>query len=179
VDPRLVAAVLVGFAGVALVLRPTLDQQQLWHGFAGLMSGVLAALAYLQVTALGRVGEPGYRVVFYFCLGGVLAGAGIALATGFGHHTWRGIGLLLAIGVLATTAQLMMTHAYAVGRTLSNAALQYTGIAFAFFFGIVIFDDAVTWPALLGIVLIVTAGLAATLLRARTTPRPDEAADTL
>jgi S-adenosylmethionine uptake transporter len=179
VDPRLVAAVLLGFGGVALVLRPTIDQQQLWHGFAGLMSGVLAALAYLQVTALGRIGEPGYRVVFYFCLGGVLAGAGIATATGFGQHTWRGAGLLLAIGMLATTAQLMMTHAYAVGRTLSNASLQYTGIAFAFVFGIVIFDDAVTWPAVLGIVLIVAAGLWATLLRARTDPAPSDAADTL
>jgi drug/metabolite transporter (DMT)-like permease len=51
VDSRLVATVLVGFAGVALVLRPSIDQQQLWHGFLGLLSGVMAALAYLQVTA--------------------------------------------------------------------------------------------------------------------------------
>ena len=70
VDPKLVAAVLTGFAGVALVLRPTIDQQQLWHGLAGLLSGVLAALAYLQVTALGRTGEPDYRIVFYFSVSG-------------------------------------------------------------------------------------------------------------
>ena len=61
--------------GVALVLRPTLDQQQLWHGLAGLLSGMLSAMAYLQVTTLGRAGEPATRIVFYFSMGGaVLAG---------------------------------------------------------------------------------------------------------
>ena len=75
VDGRLVATVLAGFAGVALVLRPTLEQQQLWHGLAGLLSGLTAAMAYLQVTALGRAGEPEVRIVFYFSLGGLLAGA--------------------------------------------------------------------------------------------------------
>jgi drug/metabolite transporter (DMT)-like permease len=64
VDGRLVAAVLLGFAGVALMLRPTVDQQQLWHGLIGLLSGMLAAMAYLQVTALGRAGEPEERIVF-------------------------------------------------------------------------------------------------------------------
>lgn len=169
VDGRLVASVLVGFAGVALVLRPTIDQQQLWHGFIGLMSGVLAALAYLQVTALGRAGEPEERTVFYFSVGGALAGFGITLLTGFGSHSARGLALLVAIGVLATTAQLMMTRAYAIGRTLSNATLQYAGIAFSFLFGALIFDDAITPMAATGIGLIVAAGLAATLLRARIT----------
>jgi drug/metabolite transporter (DMT)-like permease len=70
VDGRLVLAVMAGFAGVALILRPTIEQDQLWHGLIGLLSGVLAATAYLQVTALGRVGEPGERVVFYFSAAG-------------------------------------------------------------------------------------------------------------
>ena len=59
---------LVGFAGVGLILRPTIEEQQLWHGLMGLLSGVIAATAYLQVTALGRVGEPEYRIVFRFAV---------------------------------------------------------------------------------------------------------------
>lgn len=169
VDGRLVAAVGVGFAGVALVLRPTIDQQQLWHGLAGLLSGVLAALAYLQVTSLGRLGEPGYRIVFYFSLGGVVAGLGIALlGGGLRPLSATGAALLLAIGLLATTAQLMLTRAYAIGGTLANAALQYTGIVFAFVYGALLFGEHITPMALAGIVLIAAAGLAATLLRART-----------
>ena len=82
VDGRLVATVLAGFAGVALVLRPTVEQDQLWHGLMGLMSGLLAAMAYLQVSALGRAGEPEYRVVFYFSVGGMLVGAATMAYTG-------------------------------------------------------------------------------------------------
>ena len=55
--PSLVAAVLAGFVGVALVLQPAAGPDSWWHGLAGLLSGVLAAMAYLQVTALGRAGR--------------------------------------------------------------------------------------------------------------------------
>jgi drug/metabolite transporter (DMT)-like permease len=167
VDGRLVASVLAGFAGVALILRPTIDQQQLWFGLAGLLSGMLAALAYLQVTALGRAGEPEERIVFYFSLGGLMVGALWMAINGASAHTPRGLALLLAIGLLATLAQIMMTRAYRIGRTLVNACLQYLGIVFAFVFGVLLFNDPVTAFALAGMMLIVGAGLAATLLRTR------------
>ena len=165
VDGRLVASVLTGFAGVALVLRPTLEQQQLWSGLAGLLSGLLSAMAYLQVTALARAGEPTERIVFYFSIGGLMVGALWMLLQGSSAHSPRGLALLLAIGLLATTAQVMMTRAYRIGHTLSNASLQYLGIVFSFGFGVLLFDDAVTWMALAGMALIVGAGLAATFLR--------------
>ena len=56
VDGRLIATVLIGFAGVALILRPTLEERQLWHGLMGLLFGVIAATAYLHVAALGKAG---------------------------------------------------------------------------------------------------------------------------
>ncbi len=171
VDARLVAVVLLGFFGVALVLQPTLDQNQLWYGLAGLASGMLAALAYLQVTALGRAGEPGYRIVFYFSLGGVAAGALTAVAAGSFHpHGLKGLALLLAVGLLATAAQLMMTHAYGTGKTLVIASLQYLGIVFSFVYGALLFGDALTAAAMTGIGLIVVAGLAATWLSSRSAP---------
>ena len=170
IDGRLVATVLLGFAGVAMILRPTIDQQQLWHGLAGLLSGLIAAVAYLQVTALGRAGEPEVRIVFYFSFGGVVAGALLSLWTGFSAHSLRGAALLVGIGVLSTVAQMMMTRAYATGSPLVNGSLQYLGIAFSFGYGVLLFADRITWLALAGIVLIVVAGLFATLLRNRAAP---------
>jgi drug/metabolite transporter (DMT)-like permease len=168
IDGRLVAAVLAGFAGVALVLRPTIEQQQLWGGLLGLLSGVLAATAYLQVTALGKAGEPTERVVLYFSVSGLIAGAGLTAVVGSLHaHSTRGAALLLAIGLLATAAQWMMTRAYATGATLGVAALQYLGIAYSFGFGVWLFNDPVTPTSLLGMLLIVGAGVAATLLRGK------------
>ena len=170
VDGRLIATVLLGFAGVGLVLRPTIDEQQLWYGLMGLLSGVIAATVYLQVTALGRAGEPEYRIVFYFSVGGVCAGALTLLWSGGLHtHTWKGAGLLFAVGALATVAQFLMTRAYSNGRTLVNASLQYLGIAFSFTYGVLLFNDSVTWMALLGMLLIMIAGLSATLLRSHAT----------
>ncbi|NUZ05404.1 DMT family transporter [Schlegelella sp. ID0723] len=168
VDPRLVVAVLLGFAGVALVLRPTIEQQQLWHGLVGLMSGVVAAAAYLQVGALGRAGEPEYRTVFYFSLGGALVGLVLLAASG-GFHPLdlRGFALLIGNGVLATAGQLLMTRAYSTGRALVNASLQYLAIAFSFGYGVWLFDDPVTATAIAGMLLIVAAGVFASLLRVR------------
>jgi S-adenosylmethionine uptake transporter len=170
VDGRLIGTVLFGFAGVALILRPTIEQDQLWHGLIGLISGMISATAYLQVTALARAGEPEIRIVFYFSVGGAVFGLLTTIFTGIHGHTIQGAALLLAVGALATVAQLMMTRAYSTGRTLVNASLQYLGIAFSFGYGVLLFSDRVTWMALAGMLLIVGAGLCATLLRSRAAP---------
>lgn len=170
VDSRLIITVLMGFAGVGLILRPTIEQDQLWHGLVGLLSGMIAATAYLQVTALGRAGEPEYRIVFYFSVGGVVLGGLSMLWTGASAHTLGGIGLLLAVGLMATAAQLMMTRAYRIGRPLVNASLQYLGIAFSYVYGVVLFADRITWMALTGMALIVVAGIAASMLRSQAAP---------
>ena len=180
VDLRLVATVMAGFGGVALVLQPSLAPGQAAGALAGLLSGMVSALAYLQVTALGRSGEPEYRIVFYFSMGGALAGLGMAwvLGTPFQGYTLRGVALLLAIGLLATSAQMAMTRAYAIGRTLSNASLQYLGIVFSCIFGVTLFDDPLTTPALAGMLLIIGAGVVATRLRQQVAAdAPDSTAD--
>lgn len=179
VDGRMVATVLVGFIGVAAILRPTIEREQLWHGLMGLLSGMLSALAYLQVAALGRAGEPETRVVLYFSLGGIAAGAALAWAAGgFSAHDARGVALLLAVGGLATVAQICMTRAYTLGRALVNASLQYLGIAFSMIYGVLLFDDPVTPLGVAGMLLIVGAGIGATRLRQTVAP-PDARNSTL
>lgn len=168
-DPRLVLAVLFGFAGVVMVLRPALGQGSWWGPGAGLLSGMLSASAYLQVSALGRAGEPEPRVVFYFSLAGLVAGATGVWLTGSWHaHTWPTLWPLLATGVLATAAQLLMTRAYALGRTLVNASLQYLGIVYAAGLGVWLFGDHLDLWSAAGMAMIMASGLAATLLRPTT-----------
>ena len=174
VDGRLIFTVLLGFAGVAMILRPTIEHDQLWHGMMGLLSGMISATAYLQVTALARAGEPEIRIVFYFSIGGAVFGALTTIWTGIHGHHLKGAALLLAVGLLATVAQLMMTRAYSTGRTLVNASLQYLGIAFSFAYGVLLFNDRVTNLAIAGMLLIVGAGLSATMLRSQQAP-PDTA----
>lgn len=165
VDARLLCTVLAGFAGVACILQPAMEHDQAWSGLMGLLSGLLTAIAYLQVSALGRAGEPEDRVVFYFSVGSIAGGALETLLFSEWHsHTLQSLGMLLAIGVLATLAQLMITRAYGIGSMLVNGSLQYLGVAWSYLYGALLFDDPVTGIALLGMGLVVMAGIAAVTL---------------
>ena len=69
------------------------------------------------------------------------------------------------MGLCATTAQLLMTRAYAVGRPLVNASLQYLAITFSYGYGVFLLDDRISVLGLAGTALIVGAGVAAGRLR--------------
>ena len=162
--------VLAGFAGVAMMLRPTLAPDQLIGAIVGLLSGLFAALAYLQVASLARAGEPETRTVFYFSIGAVLAGLLGMAFVGVTPWTWPAALWLLPIGLLALGGQLCMTRAYASGATLLVANLQYSGIVFAGVLGMVVFGDRMPLIGWLGMGLIIASGITATWLRSRAVP---------
>ncbi|WP_394756007.1 DMT family transporter [Rhodoferax sp.] len=169
----LLATVLMGFAGVVMMLRPTLDQNQLFAGLIGLLSGLGSALAYLQVTALGKVGEAEGRTVFYFSLGCAIVGlVGIAFAglTPWTAVRWQTSIWLIPIGVLGALGQWCITRAYSRGSTLLVANLQYAGIVFSAFYGLVLFGDQIPLLGWAGMGVIVASGLLATVLRTRALP---------
>jgi len=163
-------AVLAGFGGVAMMLRPTLNEDQFVGAFVGLLSGIFSAFAYLQVAALSRAGEPESRTVFYFSIGAVLAGALGMVFVGASTWHWPSALWLLPIGLLAVFGQLCMTRAYASGATLVVANLQYSGIVFAGIYSLTIFGDQLPLIGWLGMGLIIVSGITATALRARAVP---------
>jgi S-adenosylmethionine uptake transporter len=135
------------------------------------MSGFMAAFAYMQVMALGKLGEPesAHRVLFRHL--------GSAVAGGSGHAGHRRLALGLATRAVAAArgpagllGQLCMTRAYSHGATLVVANLQYSGIVFGALYSMLLFDDTVPLTGWLGMALIVASGIAATVLRARAAP---------
>jgi len=166
----LAATVLAGFAGVVLMLRPTLGQDQVFAGLVGLLSGLLAAFAYLQVMALGKLGEPEERTVYYFALGSAVAGGAGMLVTGASPWNWSHAAWLLPVGLLAALGQWCMTRAYSQGATLVVANLQYSGIVFGAVYSLLLFGDRIPLAGWAGMALIVASGIAATVLRARAAP---------
>lgn len=161
----LIATVVTGFVGVMMLLRPTFSENDAFAGLLGLLSGALAAVAYMQVMVLSRLGEPEVRTVFYFALGTIVAGFGGMLVMGTSPWKWSTTPWLLAIGALASLGQWCMTRAYASGSTLLVATLQYTGIVFSAILGIVLFDEVLPPIGWAGMALILLSGVAATLLR--------------
>lgn len=155
----LVGAVLLGFAGIVLLLRPQLEGQDWLPALAGLASGILAAVAYVNVKQLGRLGEPEWRVVFYFTLLSTIGGAAWMAVAGF-HRPQPGDWLWLGgIGFTATAAQLALTRAYHRGRTLTVGSLAYTTVGFSALYGVVLFGERLPLAAWIGMAVVAAAGV--------------------
>ncbi|MFN3398637.1 MAG: DMT family transporter [Sulfurimicrobium sp.] len=155
----LILATAVGFVGVVLLLRPTLHADQVTAGLLGLASGLLAGIAYLNVKQLGALGEPEWRVVFYFTLVSTL-GSAIWMA----FHAFHAINLqsffiLAGMGTSATLAQLAMTRAYHTGSTLVVGSLAYSTVIFASLWGILLWQEVLPPGSWLAIALIVLSGV--------------------
>ena len=163
----LIFALLLGFGGVVLLLRPTLHQDQLAAGLMGLLSGFLAGIAYLNVKQLGQMNEPEWRIVFYFTLISTLGAGAWMLLHVFHAITFQSLMLLIGLGSTATLAQLAMTRAYRTGNTLVVGSLAYSTVVFASLFGILVWGDVLPMTSWFAISLIVLSGV----LSVRMAPR--------
>ncbi len=155
----LAVAVVLGFAGVVLLLRPSLQEDQWSGGLIGLASGFFAAIAYLNIRHLGNLGEPDWRVVFYFTLISTIITSIWMLFNTFHPITPVNFLLLLGIGITATLAQLALTRAYRTGKILVVGSLAYSTVVFASLWGILIWGELLSLTSWLGIGLIVAGGL--------------------
>lgn len=157
--PALSSAILLGFCGAILLLHPTLAQNQLIPGLIGLISGLLAGIAYLNVKQLGLSGEPEWRVVFYFSLiAAIISGVGMLFGT-VHSITMPGLFILLGLGSTATLAQLAMTRAYRTGKTLVAGSLSYSTVIFASIFGMILWGEALPLMGWIGMGLIIAGGV--------------------
>jgi drug/metabolite transporter (DMT)-like permease len=167
----IVGAVLLGFVGIVLLLRPQVQGQAWLPAVAGLASGMLAAVAYVNVKQLGKLGESEWRVVFYFTLISTVGAAAWMAVVGFHTPQAADWPWLIGIGVTATVAQLALTRAYHRGRTLTVGSLAYTTVGFSALYGVLLFDERLPLLAWIGMAVVAAAGVWA--VRAATPTRPD------
>jgi S-adenosylmethionine uptake transporter len=163
----LLLAVAAGFAGVVLILRPSIAEDQWLGAVVGLVAGLTAAFAYMQVMALGKIGEPDSRTVFYFAVGSAVYGAAGMLLGDTRPLDWAHAWWVLPVGLLAALGQLCITAAYGRGGTLVVACLQYSGIVFGAIYSIALFSEHLPAMGWAGMVLVIASGVTATVLRSR------------
>lgn len=162
------AAVLVGFAGVVVLLRPTLQPEQWLGAIAGLGSGAMASLAYISLRELGRKGEPEVRTVFWFSLMTTVIGLAWSLFGELHLPDPRQLATLLGVGLFGGLAQLAMTRSYRYGRTVVSANLSYATVVFASLFGVLLWDERMPASSWLAIALIVTGAIVVSLSTRKT-----------
>lgn len=154
-------ALLLGFVGVTLLLRPTFDGAAWQAGLLGLSSGLLAGWSYLHVRELGQAGEAEWRTVFYFALISTLGGGLLLLGRPWQPLTADNLPWVLGLGATATVAQLAMTRAYKVGRKLLVANLSYLTVVFSALFGALVWQQQLGAGELLAMALIIVSGILA------------------
>lgn len=156
-------ALLMGLAGICLMLKPAFESDRLIETLITLSGGIFTAFALLQVRALSFMGEPAWRIVFYFSV--VAAAISAILATWSGWHslTLESLPYMIGIGGTGLLAQLAMTHAYHVGQKFTVAALSYLTVVFAAIYGVVFAGETIGLIEILGIVAVILAGVVSSL----------------
>ncbi len=166
-DKNVLTAVLVGFLGVALVLKPGAGVFQP-AALVGLLGGALGGLA---VVALWRMpsGEHPARIAFFFALIGVAVSAIPVAITGEWPEGSDWLPLIM-LGVFSTVAHLLLALGCLVAPADRVITLDYTTVLFASALGWMIWGEEPDFYLVLGGALIIGAGIY--VMRTRLRPPP-------
>ncbi len=158
VPPKLRGAIVLGFFGIVLILKPGVGVFQS-VAFIGLGAGVLAALAMVSIRRMSA-SEPAIRIVFYFTMLGTLISA-VPLIWSWQIPKLEIWWLLFLIGLLAAVGQFLLTKGYSLAPAAQLGPFTYGNVVFATLFGWVFWGeklDVLTW---VGAFLICVAGIIA------------------
>jgi len=157
-------AVVMGFAGVVIVLQPaSLFAGSAAQGIslAGVATALIAAamvsLISFQIQDLNKTEEP-WSIVFWFTALS-LPVLIIALPFFWAAHDMAVWGLIFATGVTGAIAQILLTTSLRFGSASVILLIDYTSLLWASWYGYAVFDRAAPTTLWLGAPLIIGAGV--------------------
>ncbi len=168
VGPHRWAAVLVGWAGVVIVMRPGLGVMH-WAAALPLIGSMFFA-GFQLVTRIITAREDHLATLFYTSAGGALL---LTLALPFVWQTpdWPTWGWMALSGAIGAAAHFAMINAFAVTEAALLGPFNYSRLLWALLLGWFAFGDLPDGPTLAGGGLIVASGLYV-LWRERVNRRP-------
>lgn len=167
-------AIVIGFLGVLLILRPGFEQVST-VALVGILGAALAALAKVTIRRMTAT-EPSTRIVFYFGVTASLVSA-VPLLWAWQTPSLGAFGWLLLMGGSATCAQLLLTRAYALAPAGQIGPFSYASVVYGSLLGWLFWGELMGLLTVAGAALIVGAGIL-TLRRSRR-PAPQPAAPTV
>lgn len=150
------AAIVAGFAGVLVIIRPGGGMFQ-----AAALLALGSAFFYAANAVLTRSLTAEFKsaaLVFYNALI-FMAVSGIAQPFVWRTPLWSDVGVMAVTGLFAGIAQYLVTQAYRLAPVSLVAGFDYTHIVWATLFGYVIFHDVPGANVLVGAVIVIAAGL--------------------
>ncbi|WP_101066907.1 DMT family transporter [Roseovarius salinarum] len=158
-------AVVVGFAGVLIMLSPRIgafDAGALGTGAtlgAGLvlLGATFRALAQIAIRHMVATEGTG-AIVFWFSVTSAVLSL-LTLPFGWVVPTGNELWLLVGAGLLGGVAQIFLTSAYRFAHASVVAPFDYASMLVSIAIGYAVFDEAPTWPMLGGAALVIAAGI--------------------
>jgi len=148
-------AVLVGFAGVVIALRPS-PQMFSWAAPLALFGAVMFALS--QTITRELRGVHWLPLVLWQFVGSGLIGAS-TVPFAWTAPTAFDLGLMALVGVVSMLCFICIVRALSLARAAVLAPLQYSAILWAAIMGWLVWRDAPTLPIIVGNALIIGSGL--------------------
>jgi len=156
VGPFRWSAVVIGFAGVVIMARPTGDVYVL--GVAVAMSAAfLHAILQIILRYLGRFESP-ETVSFYFFIIGTFVTA-LALPFVAVRPTLAEIPLLLGVGLSGALAQWLLSTAFKNAPAAIVTVFNYSGIVWATFFGWAIWNELPVKAVVIGGTVVIASNM--------------------
>ncbi len=157
VQARQWLAVLVGFIGIVVATRPTLVEWH-WAYLVGLLAGFFYAL-FLFLTRFIDSRVPAVVSVYHTGLvGGIIAS--IAVIPYWINPTSTQWLFLIATGVVAALAHLLIIKAFERASASTIAPFTYTEIIMGALLGYLVFSDMPDIWVFLGLAIVVGSGIA-------------------
>lgn len=152
-----IGAVIVGFIGVIVVMRPGVDALLNVFAMIPLAGALGAAFAIISVRKLSQTESTATLLVYQAVFVGMLAG--IPLLWLWVTPDLSGLLFLLAMGVLATVGQWVGVRALRLGEASIIGNIQYTQLIYATILGYALFDEIPDAYTLIGATIIIGSAL--------------------
>ncbi len=151
------SAVIVGFGGVMLIVKP--GGTALQPAAIGALGGAfLFAVAMILMRRLGRTEYPA-TISFYFTLLAALTGGVLILLFGWVPPTPLDFVMLALIGLIGGTAQLFVTQSLRLAEAAVVSPLRYSSIIWAVAFGYLFWGELPDAQVVAGLVVVIASGL--------------------
>ena len=149
------AVVFVAFIGCLFIVKPTFANIDIIPYASGLMSGLGAGFAYTIVRILGKKGEQGSLIVFFFSAFSCIATLP-ALLFDFHPMEWWQLLMLLGAGLAATGGQFSITAAYYHAPAREISVYDYSQIIFATLLGLIFLGELPDIYSFIGYAIIIS-----------------------
>lgn len=165
IDRQRWLALAVGFGGVLLMVDPDFSSSNGLGVLLAVLSAVAGAAAVISIRSMAST-ESSTTIAFYFAVVGAFVGA-LSMLFEFVVPRWSDLPILIGIGLMGGTAQLLLTFAYHRASASVIAPWEYATLIFATLIGAIAWAHLPTMRELFGIATIIGANLLVSFRRQR------------